>query len=112
MEIGDVVIDNKVYITMSKKPNVVDLELINPLGGSICGTATISAMSGEILFDGNPDHQTAILQALFMNNFRVLDFSVPKADLLEDLYLKYMNEEELTEIFNRSSPHEKEAIKV
>ncbi|MCF2140609.1 MAG: ABC transporter ATP-binding protein [Candidatus Lokiarchaeota archaeon] len=48
----------------------------------------------EILFNGNPENQLKIFQALFKANFQVLEFSVPKAGLLEDLYLKFMDEED------------------
>ncbi len=46
----------------------------------------------EILFNGNPENQVQILQALFENHFQVMEFSVPKADLLEDLYMKFMED--------------------
>ncbi|MHA1518836.1 MAG: ABC transporter ATP-binding protein [Promethearchaeota archaeon] len=52
----------------------------------------------EILFNGNPDNQYAMSQALYENKFKVLGFSVPRADLLEDLYLKFMEEEETEEM--------------
>jgi len=46
----------------------------------------------EILFDGNPEHQVQILKTLTGNNFNVSDFSVPRAGLLEDLYLSLVQE--------------------
>ncbi|MHA1795802.1 MAG: ABC transporter ATP-binding protein [Promethearchaeota archaeon] len=48
----------------------------------------------EIIFNGNPENQLKIFRALFEHNFPVLEFSVPKADLLEDLYLMFMDEED------------------
>ncbi|OLS12617.1 MAG: ABC transporter [Promethearchaeota archaeon CR_4] len=48
----------------------------------------------EILFDGNPEHQVQILKTLTTNNFNVSDFSVPRAGLLEDLYLNLIQKGE------------------
>lgn len=47
----------------------------------------------EIIFNGNPANQVEILKALVVAGIQVLDFSVPKAGLLEDLYVNYMNED-------------------
>lgn len=75
--------------------------IIAPLTGldSSNGFINFNKDSGqfEILFNGHPDNQLAIHRALFENHFDVLEFSVPRADLLEDLYLKFMNEEEIEE---------------
>ena len=46
----------------------------------------------EILFDGNPEHQVQIFKALAANNYNVSDFSVPRAGLLENLYLDLVQE--------------------
>jgi len=46
----------------------------------------------EILFNGDPKKQVEIFKALFSAGIDVVEFSVPKAGLLEDLYLKFMNE--------------------
>jgi hypothetical protein len=46
----------------------------------------------EILFDGKPEHQVQILHALIDHQVPVLEFSVPKAGLLEDIYLKFIEE--------------------
>jgi len=50
----------------------------------------------EILFNGDPKKQLEIFKALFSAGFSagidVIEFSVPKAGLLEDLYLKFMSE--------------------
>ncbi len=46
----------------------------------------------EILFDGNPEHQVKIFKALAANNYNVSEYSVPRAGLLEDLYLNLMKE--------------------
>ncbi len=46
----------------------------------------------EILFDGNPERQVKIFKALAANNYNVSAFSVPRAGLLEDLYLSLIKE--------------------
>ena len=46
----------------------------------------------EILFNGEPKKQVEIFKALFSAGIDVVEFSVPKAGLLEDLYLKFMSE--------------------
>jgi len=46
----------------------------------------------EILFNGDPKNQLAIFKALFSEGIDVIEFSVPKAGLLEDLYLDFMTE--------------------
>lgn len=46
----------------------------------------------EIKFDGNSDRQFQILEALLQNGIKVIEFSVPKAGLLEDLYLDFVKD--------------------
>lgn len=41
----------------------------------------------EVSFNGVPENQLKIHNALFKNNFNVLEFSVPKANLLENLFI-------------------------
>ena len=41
----------------------------------------------EVPFNGVPENQLKIHKALFENNFNVLEFSVPKANLLESLFI-------------------------
>lgn len=41
----------------------------------------------EVGFNGVPENQLQIHNALFKNNFDVLEFSVPKANLLENLFI-------------------------
>ncbi|QEE14432.2 ABC transporter ATP-binding protein [Promethearchaeum syntrophicum] len=48
----------------------------------------------EILFNGDPKNQLDIFKALFAAGIDVIEFSVPKAGLLEDLYLDFMDESE------------------
>ena len=54
----------------------------------------------EILFNGDSKNQLAILKALLSNGIDVIEFSVPKAGLLEDLYLDFMDESKNGEISN------------
>ena len=46
----------------------------------------------ELLFDGSPQKQHQILKQLMDHHFQVFDFSVPKASLLENLYLRFIKE--------------------
>ncbi|MHA1111710.1 MAG: ABC transporter ATP-binding protein [Promethearchaeota archaeon] len=48
----------------------------------------------QIQFDGEPAHQVDILKALVQDGLDVLEFSVPKAGLLEDLYIDFVNQRE------------------
>jgi ABC-2 type transport system ATP-binding protein len=45
----------------------------------------------EIRFNGDPATQKVILKALIIGGIEITDFSVPKADLLEDLYVQYVD---------------------
>jgi ABC-2 type transport system ATP-binding protein len=46
----------------------------------------------EILFNGDRTQQYAIMQALLKEGLEIIDFSVPKASLLESLYLTMMEQ--------------------
>ncbi|MHA1679599.1 MAG: ABC transporter ATP-binding protein [Promethearchaeota archaeon] len=48
----------------------------------------------DILFNGMPENQFAMLKALVTNQVEIIEFSVPKAGLLEDIYLNLINEPE------------------
>ncbi|MBN1214985.1 MAG: ABC transporter ATP-binding protein [Candidatus Lokiarchaeota archaeon] len=41
----------------------------------------------QIFFNGDPKNQFSILKTLLANNFEVIEFSVPKAGLLENLFI-------------------------
>lgn len=45
-----------------------------------------------INFDGNQTHQFEILKSLVDNNIEVVEYSVPKAGLLEDLYMNLVTD--------------------
>ncbi|GAB4318722.1 MAG: ABC transporter ATP-binding protein [Promethearchaeota archaeon] len=49
----------------------------------------------EVLFDGSREAQHAILKRLLEEGVRVTEFSVPKANLLEELYVKLVDQAEL-----------------
>ena len=42
----------------------------------------------QIFFDGDPQNQLEILKTLIDNSFKIIEFSVPKAGLLEDLFIE------------------------
>jgi ABC-2 type transport system ATP-binding protein len=42
----------------------------------------------QIFFNGDPQNQRSILKMLIDNNFKIIEFSVPKAGLLEDLFIE------------------------
>ena len=46
----------------------------------------------NINFDGDPQHQFEILKTLVNNNIEVVEYSVPKAGLLEDLYMNLVTD--------------------
>jgi ABC-2 type transport system ATP-binding protein len=50
----------------------------------------------ELLFDGSQQKQHQILKELMDHQFEIFDFSVPKASLLENLYLRFINESDKT----------------
>jgi hypothetical protein len=102
VEIGDVVIDNKVYIAMSKKPNVIELNLIDPLGGSICGKGVISELSGEIIFDGNIVDSTIIFNS---RDKEVVELAISLCDgntFTENVYVKGRDVIEVV-VYNKDS---------
>jgi ABC-2 type transport system ATP-binding protein len=72
-------------------PKIV--EAIQPYRGEEKKVLTVDNKTGvvRIPFDGEPKHQTAILNSLIENGLEVLEFSVPKAGLLEDLYIEFVN---------------------
>jgi ABC-2 type transport system ATP-binding protein len=42
----------------------------------------------QIFFNGDPQNQLKILKILIENGFKIIEFSVPKAGLLEDLFIE------------------------
>ncbi len=78
--------------------NIESLEkIVRPLSGldiSINDIITFDSTLGiyEIQFNGSPENQKNILKQLILENIEITDFSVPKAGLLEDLYLEFVND--------------------
>lgn len=50
----------------------------------------------ELQFDGSQEKQYEMLHKLISAGIKVIEYSVPKAGLLEDLYLKYVSESDKT----------------
>jgi ABC-2 type transport system ATP-binding protein len=48
----------------------------------------------QIFFDGDPSKQLKILRKLLDEGFEIIEFSVPKAGLLEDLFIDLTGQEE------------------
>ena len=61
----------------------------------------------ELPFDGDPEKQYKILQILIKNGFKIIDFTVSKANLLETLYLQHISASDKT-----YKEFQKKAIKV
>lgn len=51
----------------------------------------------EVHFDGTEANQYEILKSLLDSGFRVIDYSVPKAGLLEDVYMSFLSPTEVAE---------------
>lgn len=64
----------------------------------------------KIRFNGNPNIQNAILKALIQNNIPVIEFSVPKAGLLEAMYLKFVNKSSKQQLEAKKQTIEVESI--
>lgn len=47
----------------------------------------------QIFFNGHPENQLNILETLLKNGYKIIEFSVPKAGLLENLFLELVNPE-------------------
>ncbi|TKJ19687.1 MAG: hypothetical protein CEE43_14635 [Promethearchaeota archaeon Loki_b32] len=47
----------------------------------------------QIFFNGHPENQLNILETLLKNRYKIIEFSVPKAGLLENLFLEMVNPE-------------------
>jgi len=71
-------------------------ELIIPLTGLEAEVSEVNYNKNseifEVVFDGDPKNQLRILKTLFENNFEVIEFSVPRATLLEYLFINYTDE--------------------
>ncbi len=84
------------------KHNLTDLierlnKIILPLNGLGSGSVNKirfneNSKMFEVPFNGVPENQLKIHKALFENNFNVLEFSVPKANLLESLFIDLTDE--------------------
>ncbi|MFX1366970.1 MAG: ABC transporter ATP-binding protein [Promethearchaeota archaeon] len=48
----------------------------------------------QVFFNGNPKNQTDILRTLLENNYEILEYSVPKAGLLENLFIELTRKNE------------------
>jgi hypothetical protein len=88
--------DNKVYITMVKKDNVVELKLVDLLGGAVYGNATISTLQEEVLFDGNIENSSIFFNATDKD---IVLLKIETADGLsysEEIFVKNKETIELT----------------
>lgn len=77
-------------------------EIIEPLDGLPNGESQVhynhDTGQFELHFNGHSRNQMLIFKALFEHGFDVLEFSVSKTDLLENLYMKYMQESDFSSL--------------
>ncbi len=88
IDITEGTIDNKVYITMLMKPNVVELKLRDLLGNKVSGTAIVSTIEGDILYDGNITNSSVFFDAY---GKELVELQVKLADgnvFTENVYVK------------------------
>lgn len=64
----------------------------------------------KIQFDGSPQKQNAILKALINANIPIIEYSVPKASLLEAMYLKFISQSSKESIQAKKASIEIDAI--
>jgi len=55
-----------------------------------------------VTFNGNPENQLKIHNALFEDKYGIIEFSVPKASLLEDLFIGYTNDSDYGHVNNNN----------
>jgi ABC-2 type transport system ATP-binding protein len=97
--------DSRLMISIQPLPSdiaekIVELEsIIKPYTGLNNGSNIVifnqDTKYFEIRFDGNIDNQKAILKELARKDVDVVDFSVPRTNLLEDLYVKLIDNQEI-----------------
>jgi len=102
-------------LELSAKKSIVNIELLKT-PENIDGTVndiqtTVQSLTGadadaswvkynadndifQIAFNGNPQNQLQILKALMAKGYEVIEYSVPKAGLLEDLFIDLTSREE------------------
>ncbi len=78
-------------------------EIVTPLTGVPYETNWIDYNEDngvfQIFFDGHPENQRLILKTLLQHDYKVIEFSVPKAGLLENLFIE-MTTPDATSQFN------------
>ena len=107
-------------LELKQSKSVINFELINPPGENLnevleqlnriilpltgieeSGNKVVFKPKSHIFtvtFNGNPEDQLKIHNALFENKYEIIEFSVPKASLLEDLFIGYTEESDDGEI--------------
>jgi ABC-2 type transport system ATP-binding protein len=107
-------------LEMKAKRSVIKVELLDMFDGKINDvvnsiSSTIKSITGlpetdsmskynpdsrliEIVFNGDPKNQYEILKTLVAKGFQVTEFSVPKATLLEDIYLELVKDSKIADV--------------
>jgi len=53
----------------------------------------------QVFFNGNPKNQTEILKKLLENSYEILEYSVPKAGLLESLFIELTRKNQIGGVY-------------
>ncbi|MDD4251385.1 MAG: hypothetical protein PHX27_04305, partial [Candidatus ainarchaeum sp.] len=87
IEVNETTVDNKVYLNMTKKANVIELKLIDLLGESIRGNAIISTLDGTTIYDGNIQNGKIFFNRL---DYKMVELKIELDDgniFLENVYV-------------------------
>ncbi|MFA5763588.1 MAG: carboxypeptidase-like regulatory domain-containing protein [archaeon] len=96
VEINENTPDNKVYIMMFKKENVVQLKLVDLLGNAVLGTGIVSSLTNEVLFDGNITNSSIFFNATNKDVVLVEISTLDGVEYAEEVYVKGKEEVTLT----------------
>ncbi|HNV01525.1 MAG TPA: carboxypeptidase-like regulatory domain-containing protein, partial [archaeon] len=88
IEVTENTTESKVYINMTKKPNIVEMKFIDPRGGNIIGDVRVDGLDGTKIYDGNIINSRIFFNSLDKETVEVTVILPDGNKFVENVYVK------------------------
>lgn len=88
IEVSESTTENKVYVKLQKKPNIVEIKFLDPRGGNISGDARVDTLDGTKLYDGNIINSRIFINSTDKETVEVTVIMRDGNKFVENVYVK------------------------
>lgn len=102
VEVTENTIENKVYVKLEKKPNIVEIKFVDPRGANISGNVRIDTLSGTKIHDGEIINSRVFINSTDNETVEVTVIMNDGNKFVENVYVRGKNYVEVV-VYNKTA---------